>query len=647
MQFFVSHLLMFFFLNNIYLNSKSYYDSHKIIDCDVYYIFLCMNIVINEKDPKEIIDSPIENFSQVKMVIKDIAEKIKCVNNINTIESLKEADIATLKKIYRENFKEPTSDLEKKDPKDFNKELSKKFPKVENKDIKIIIEYINENFRNLCYKTKATKKDYFTTIIPLKNSFFISGGRFKELYYWDTFFTIEGLFLMEMYISVFETLENLLELLEKYGYIPNGNRTYYIGRSQPPFFSKIIDLIFDKLFFITKRDIFDLNNLRYQHLEPENFNVNQKDSQDLTALENEFVEKFDQKFIYRIIKGLEIEKIYFNNIKKKAGFNLNTYSTETNDPRLESLRFDLENKKERKNKNFYKEISSACFSGWDFSSRWCSCKKFSLETTNATDQIAVDLNTLLLKSDVTLNKFYKKYLKESSKNIGNIENDIKNRIENINNKLFNEKEMNYNDFNVNLNDFISNRIYFSNFFPIFLNTELVENLNLKIFSENNDKDFKESFILLKFVDYLLNHKGGIPASSEDPKNSENYQWDYPNTWAPLVSLAFDYFINTDNKVFKNDNLGREIAFHIAKSFYSNFKTVFKDKRCLYEKYNCNIDNFEFTNITGEYKNQKNFAWTSSLILKFIKEFGDSLEDKFDFESSKQKIVEKWKKKNKI
>lgn len=72
------------------------------------------------------------------------------------------------------------------------------------------------------------------SLISLPNGFIIPGGRFREIYYWDTYWIVEGLLLSEMEETVRGILENFLSLVERYGFIPNGSRVYYLNRSQPP-----------------------------------------------------------------------------------------------------------------------------------------------------------------------------------------------------------------------------------------------------------------------------------------------------------------------------------------------------------------------------------------------------------------------------
>jgi alpha,alpha-trehalase len=85
--------------------------------------------------------------------------------------------------------------------------------------VHLFIEEMSSNFSTL-----------LMTSIPMAPT----GGRFREFYYWDTYWIIQGLLLSEMYDTTRGILENFLSMVEKYGFVPNGGRVYYVERSQPP-----------------------------------------------------------------------------------------------------------------------------------------------------------------------------------------------------------------------------------------------------------------------------------------------------------------------------------------------------------------------------------------------------------------------------
>ena len=70
----------------------------------------------------------------------------------------------------------------------------------------------------------------------------VPGGRFREVYYWDSYFTTIGLAASGRLALMTSMLDNFAFLVDRLGFIPNGNRTYYEGRSQPPFFAAMVNL---------------------------------------------------------------------------------------------------------------------------------------------------------------------------------------------------------------------------------------------------------------------------------------------------------------------------------------------------------------------------------------------------------------------
>ncbi|KAI6103329.1 glycoside hydrolase family 37 protein [Pisolithus croceorrhizus] len=78
------------------------------------------------------------------------------------------------------------------------------------------------------------------TLIPLNHTFIVPGGRFREQYYWDSYWIIQGLLKSELYSIVNATLQNFMDEIDDFGFIPNGGRTYYLDRSQPPLFVNIV-----------------------------------------------------------------------------------------------------------------------------------------------------------------------------------------------------------------------------------------------------------------------------------------------------------------------------------------------------------------------------------------------------------------------
>lgn len=67
-----------------------------------------------------------------------------------------------------------------------------------------------------------------------------TGFDFMEMYYWDSYFMVQGMLDPEHKELVSGILENLLALFKRFKVIPNASRTYLTGRSQPPFLTSLI-----------------------------------------------------------------------------------------------------------------------------------------------------------------------------------------------------------------------------------------------------------------------------------------------------------------------------------------------------------------------------------------------------------------------
>jgi alpha,alpha-trehalase len=75
-----------------------------------------------------------------------------------------------------------------------------------------------------------------SSLLPLPYPYVVPGGRFRELYYWDSYFIMLGLEADGRHDLAFDILKDFAFEIDCYGHVPNVNRTYYLSRSQPPVF---------------------------------------------------------------------------------------------------------------------------------------------------------------------------------------------------------------------------------------------------------------------------------------------------------------------------------------------------------------------------------------------------------------------------
>jgi alpha,alpha-trehalase len=212
-----------------------------------------------------------------------------------------------------------------------------------------------------------------STLIPLPKPYIVPGGRFREVYYWDSYFTMLGLVQSRRTDLVANMLDNFAHLITTVGHVPNGNRTYYLSRSQPPFFAAMVGL------YATATD--STQATRY-----------------LAAMEAEHT------FWMEGANTLQNGSAYRRVVKLRNGALLNRYWDDQPEPRPESYREDVELGSTlplAQREVLYRNIRAAAESGWDFSSRWMRDTS-DLRTLETTELIPVDLNSLMYHMERTI-----------------------------------------------------------------------------------------------------------------------------------------------------------------------------------------------------------------------------------------------------
>lgn len=107
----------------------------------------------------------------------------------------------------------------------------------------LIEKYIESEFE----KTIRNNTENVGSLIGLPYPYTVPcpDNMFLEMYYWDTYFTNVGLISEGRVELAKSNVDNMLWMVEKYGFMPNGNRNYYLNRSQPPFLWRAVKDIFE------------------------------------------------------------------------------------------------------------------------------------------------------------------------------------------------------------------------------------------------------------------------------------------------------------------------------------------------------------------------------------------------------------------
>ena len=210
----------------------------------------------------------------------------------------------------------------------------------------------------------STDAPRWSSLLPLPRPYVVPGGRFREIYYWDSYFTMLGLLESGRDDLVADMVHDFAHLIDRYGHVPNGTRSYYLSRSQPPFFFAMVGLL---------PGVAGAAYGRY-----------------LPQLKREYA------FWMAGAEGLAAGTAHRRVVAMPDGAILNRYFDDSDTPRDESYREDTELARAsgRPPGEIFRDIRAAAESGWDFSSRWFADAR-TMATIVTTEIVPVDLNSLL------------------------------------------------------------------------------------------------------------------------------------------------------------------------------------------------------------------------------------------------------------
>lgn len=410
-------------------------------------------------------------------------------------------------------------------------------------------------------KRNPDKEVEGSSLLPLPNPYIVPGGRFREVYYWDSYFTMLGLKESGEVKTIRDMVSNFAYLIETYGHIPNGNRTYYLGRSQPPFFSCMVELLAD----IQGDSIYQVF---------------------LPAMEKEY------EFWMEGAEKLKAGEAYRRVVRLKNGDLLNRYWDDSMVPRQESWREDyLTAEKSGRNKiDMYKHLRAGAESGIDFSSRWFTDHK-NITTIQTTDVIPVDLNSLMYHMEWTIAKA--KLINGDEAGAKVFREKAQQRGILIDSYFWNSKMSFYTDY-----QFVT-QTRLNNITPA----------GLYPFCFINEKPDYMSLIGKEVAEVLktkLLKDGGFVTT----EYNTGEQWDAPNGWAPLEWMM----------IWGLDRCGQKnLATEAAKRWIKLNIHVYKQTGKLMEKYN--VTDLTKEAGGGEYGGQDGFGWTNGVLLKLISVYG--------------------------
>lgn len=396
------------------------------------------------------------------------------------------------------------------------------------------------------------------TLIPLKHDYIVPGGRFREIYYWDSYFTMLGLFADKETELAECMVKNFSDIINQVGFIPNGNRSYYVSRSQPPFFSHMVEALGKNT---------DYNAVMVDYL-------------DVMQKEYDFWMKGSDKLSAS-------NKAELHCVMMPDGEILNRYYDKYDTPREEMYRNDIETAEQLKeassdfdDKRLFRDLRSGAESGWDFSSRWL--KEYdNLYSIHTTDIVPADLNSLIYHLEMMLSKAY---------------------------SVKGEKEMSsaYLDKAINRKKAIIKYLW-SDEYDFFMDYDFVEGVHTGNFSLAGvyplyvgiASEEQASIVADKIKNDFLKDGGVVTTLYKTGQ-----QWDFPNGWAPLQWITYSAMSNYSQT---------ELADEIKNRWMKMVEDVYGNTGKLLEKYD--VVNVSDTG-GGEYPNQDGFGWTNGVYRAF-------------------------------
>ena len=416
-----------------------------------------------------------------------------------------------------------------------------------------------------------------SSLLPLPYPYIVPGGRFREIYYWDSYFTMLGLKESGEVEMIENMIKNFAYLINTYGHIPNGNRTYYLSRSQPPFFSMMVELLAG----IKGDGVYKTY---------------------LPAMEKEYAYWMDGTD--KIKAGIQLKHL----IKLDDGTLLNRYCDASKTPRAESYKEDYEVAEAVANELAMRirvtspealkrvlantkaavnvHLRSGAESGWDFSSRWFADGK-NIATIQTTDIIPVDLNCLLFAMEMNISKAKKLsglsnastiYLQKAGK-----------RKAAILKYCWDEGTKFFYDYNAVTKSRLTD-ITAAGLFPLFV--------KIATPAQAAGADAATRRHLLK--------DGGLVTTIQHT----GQQWDAPNGWAPLQWISISGLSSYSKNATAKDIATRWLALN---------EKVYAATGKMMEKYN--VEDLSKEAGGGEYKSQDGFGWTNGVYLALKKMYG--------------------------
>lgn len=410
-------------------------------------------------------------------------------------------------------------------------------------------QHVKELWPQLQRRNRKTRG----SLVALPHEYIVPGGRFSEQFYWDTYFIMLGLAADNQWGKIEGMMRNYVYMLRKFGFIPTANRTYFLSRSQPPFFSHMVRLLARNNGH--RRTVFEY----------------------LPHLLTEY--RFWMKGRLSL-EGRIDQRAYARVVRMPNGAMVNRYFDNKVTPRPESQYEDLETAEfahEEERDKLFLDLRAGAESGWDFSSRWFRDPS-DIRTIRTTDLVAVDLNCLLYDLEKLIAETYS-HMKQPllARKFSRLAD---RRADAVRRYCWSDEQQYFFDY-----DFRSDTPHTQPTLAAVyaLHSGIATQEQAQAVADRIEKDFLKDGGL---VTTLINN---------------GQQWDAPNGWAPLQWVA----IQGLRRYGFND-----LADEVKRRWMHSSEIVFSTQHKMIEKYDVESD--ARLGGGGEYPLQDGFGWTNGV-----------------------------------
>jgi alpha,alpha-trehalase len=393
----------------------------------------------------------------------------------------------------------------------------------------------------------------YSSLLAVPEPYVVPGGRFREMYYWDSYFTMLGLARSGRQDLVEHMVRDFAYLIDTYGHVPNGTRSYYLSRSQPPFFFAMVGLL---------------------------------NAEDPAAAYARYLPQLRREYDFWMQgeKGVKHGAAHRRVVAMPDGIILNRYWDDADTPREESFREDTElaRRSGRIPQQLYRDLRAAAESGWDFSTRWFADGQ-NLAAIDTTEIVPVDLNSLIFGLENAIRAGCERAADAPC--AAEFTHRAAARRSAMNRYLWNATDGIYLDYRFTKRQPVR-RISAATLYPLFVALA----------------DQPQAVAVAAAVSRDLLKPGGIVTTP----SVSGQQWDAPNGWSPLqwvgISGLRRYSISP-------------LAEAIACRWMSNVNRVYGENGKLVEKYDVAATGRPGGG--GEYPTQDGFGWTNGVMRELM------------------------------